>query len=112
MKLTTERLKQLIREELENTNEAMENPSFQQPEARVSVDFRGRFEYVHFVGMTDQKTGEFDLKNNDLSPKAAQKLASMKGKGMTIGDVPGLAEYLSRFVRNVNAEEIALAKVV
>ena len=110
MKLTIQRLKKLIREELENTNEAIKNPPLEHPQAYVDVDFRGNFEYVLFSGMTDQKTGKFRLTN--LSDEDGRTLANMRGKGMTIGDVPGLAEKLSRFVTNVSATEIAKAKVV
>jgi hypothetical protein len=110
MKLTIQRLKKLIREELENTNEAIKNPPLEHPQAYVDVDFRGNFEYVLFSGMTDQKTGKFRLTN--LSDEDGRTLANMIGKGMTIGDVPGLAEKLSRFVTNVSATEIAKAKVV
>ena len=115
MKLTIQRLKKLIREELENTNEAIKNPPLEHPQAYVDVDFRGNFEYVLFSGMTTvdnpkEKTGKFRLTN--LSDEDGRTLANMRGKGMTIGDVPGLAEKLSRFVTNVSATEIAKAKVV
>ena len=120
MKLTTQRLKKLIREELENIDKgitesippgAIANPTFDEPQIRV-VTMSGKLHHVHFMGFGPNKRAEVHLPSERLSRKAAEKLMSMKGQGMTIGDVPGLAQYLSTFFRNIGEEEIASSKVV
>jgi hypothetical protein len=120
MKLTTEKLKKLIREELENVNKGMTesipdgaipNPTFDEPQIRV-VTTSGKLHHVHFMGFGPNKRAEVHLPSQRLSRKAAEKLMSMKGQGMTISDAPGLAQYLSTFTKNIGEEEIASAKVV
>lgn len=115
MKLTTERLKKLIREELESTNEGMvdkfPNPTFEKPTARVSLRSGTHFYSVLFQGLGPNKRAAFEIPYGTLSPKAEVKLISMKGQGMTIGDAPGLAEHIASFVSNMDAPEIARAEV-